>query len=118
MPQDDPELLSIRQLKLVAEAQPQPYRIQAQIDANNEKETSQGKPYREVKLADGADSLVWRVFDGNPAFAKVVTLKAGKWIELAAQWVDTGKFGLDPKNATLRNLEEEEVQVLLSGDEL
>lgn len=118
MPQDELELLSIRQLKLVAEAQPQPYRIQAQIDANNEKETSQGKPYREIKLADGADSLVWRVFDGNPAFATVVTLKPGAWIELSAQWVDTGRFGLDPKNAELRPLEEEEVQALLGGDEL
>jgi 3'-5' exoribonuclease len=119
MPQEvELELLSIRQLKLVAETQPQAYRIRVQVDLNAEKETAQGKPYREVKLVDGADFLVWRVFDGNPAFTAVVALKPGKWIELSAQWIDTGKFGLDPKNAVLRFLEDEEVQALLGGDAL
>jgi 3'-5' exoribonuclease len=119
MPQEDElELLSIRQLKLVAEAQPQPYRIRVQVEANSERETAQGKPFREVKLVDGADTLTWRVFDGNPLFSNVATLKPGKWIELSAQWVDTGKFGLEPKNAALRYLEDEEVQGLLGGDEL
>jgi 3'-5' exoribonuclease len=119
MPQEEElELLSIRQLKLVAEAQPQPYRIRAQVEVNAEKETAQGKPYREIKLVDGADSLVWRVFDGNPVFANAAALKPGKWIELAAQWIDTGKFGLEPKNAALRYLEDEEVLALLGGDEL
>lgn len=113
----DYDRLTLRQLKQVAESQPQPYRIHAQVELNGTKDTSQGKPYRELKLNDGAESLVWRVFDGNPLFAEVESLKKGEWIELAAHWVDTGKFGLDPKNPALRLLEEEEVQALLGGDE-
>ncbi len=113
----DYDRLTIRELKQVAESQPQPYRMQAQVEVNGSKDTSQGKPYRELKLNDGADSLVWRVFDGNPLFSEVESLKRGAWIELAAHWIDTGKYGLDAKNAAMRLLEEDEVQALLAGDE-
>lgn len=118
MPEDshDLELLSIRQLKRVAAPQAQPYRIHAQVDGNAVKETSQGKPYHELKLADRTDSLTWRVFDGSPLFGDASSLQRGAWIELAADWVDTGKFGLDPRNASLRILEDGEVQALLAGD--
>ncbi len=119
MPDDprDLDLLTIRQLKQVAEAQPQPYRIHAQVDTVTQKDTQQGKPYLEFKLTDGTESLTWRVFDGNPLFNDVVALKRGDWIEIAAQWIDTGKFGLEPKNPALRPLTDDEVQAMLSGDE-
>jgi 3'-5' exoribonuclease len=118
MPEDahDLELLTIRQLKRVAAPQPQPYRLHAQVDGNAVKETSQGKPYHELKLADRTDALTWRVFDGSPLFNEASSLQRGAWIELAADWVDTGKFGLDPRNASLRPLEGGEVQALLGGD--
>jgi 3'-5' exoribonuclease len=118
MPDDphDLEQLTIRQLKRVAAPQPQPYRVRAQVDGNAVKETSQGKPYHELKLNDGTEALTWRVFDGSPVFSAAASLQRGAWIELAADWVDTGKFGLDPRNASLRALEESEVQELLGGD--
>jgi 3'-5' exoribonuclease len=111
------DLLSVRQLKTVAGPQPQPYRIHAQVEANVVKETSQGKPYQEVRLTDGTDGLTWRVFDGSPIFQEAAQLKRPAWIELAAHWVDAGKFGLEPRTPALRMLEEEEVQSLLAGDE-
>lgn len=110
------ELLTIRQLKRVAGPQSQPYRTQAQIDGNAVKETAQGKPYHELKLTDGTDSLTWRVFDGSPLFSEASLLQRGAWIELSADWVDTGKFGLDPRNAVLRKLADDEVKALLGGD--
>jgi 3'-5' exoribonuclease len=113
----DSELLTIRQLKRVASQQSQPYRIHAQVDGNAGKETSQGKPYHELKLTDAADSIIWRVFDGSPLFGEASLLQRGAWIELSADWVDTGKFGLDPRNASLRKLTDNEVQALLGGDE-
>lgn len=112
----DLELLTIRQLKRVAAPQAQPCRIHAQVDGNAVKETSQGKPYHELKLADRTDSLTWRVFDGSPLFGDASSLQRGAWIELAADWVDTGKFGLDPRNASFRALEDGEVRALLDGD--
>lgn len=112
----DLELLTIRQLKRVAGPQPQPYRTHAQIDGSAVKETAQGKPYHELKLADGTDSFIWRVFDGSPLFSDASQLQRGAWIELSAEWVDAGKFGLEPRNAELRKLVEEEVKALLGGD--
>ena len=114
----DLDLLTITQLKQVAGATPQPYRIQAQVDGLMEKQTQQGKPYFEMKLTDGAESILWRVFDSNPAFDAVRQLpRNNAWIELAGQWVDTGKYGLEAKNAELRRLTADEVQALLMGTE-
>ncbi len=112
-----PDLLTLAQIKQVANAQPQPYRVQAQVENTTEKQTQQGKPYYEVKLTDGEESLVWRVFDGSPLFMEASKVSRQAWIELTAQWVDTGKFGLDPKNATMRTLTADEVQLLLAGSE-
>ncbi len=111
------EKLNLRQLKQAVGATPEPFRAHAQIDATAQKPTQAGKPYLEIKLNDGTESLTWRVFDGNAMFAQAAALRKGDWIELAAHWVDTGKFGLEPKNPMMRLLEDDEVQALLAGDE-
>lgn len=111
----DLELLTITQLKQVANASPQPYRIHAQVDAKSEKTTAQGSPYLELKLADAADALVWRVFDSNPAFEVAGEFQRGDFIEVAAQWVDAGKYGLEPKQPRARKLSDEETAALLGG---
>ena len=106
------DLLTITQLKQVAGPTPQPYRIHAQVDGRAEKTTSQGSPFWEIKLADATDSFVWRVFDNSPAFQKARELKRGDFIELTAQWMDAGKYGLDPKQPAVRTLSEAEVTIL------
>ena len=114
----DYDLLTITQLKQVAGATPQPYRIQAQVDGIAEKLTQQGKPYFELRLTDGHDNFLWRVFDSNHAFEAVRHLPRNtSWIEVAGQWVDAGKYGLEPKHAAVRRLTPEEVHALLGGTE-
>ena len=113
---EDHDLLTLRQLKQVAEAAPQPFRVQAQVETVNTRETSQGKPFLEVKLTDGTEAMVWRVFDGNPLFSDAAALRRESWIELAAHWTGT-KYGPEPRNAALRLLKDEEVSALLAGDE-
>lgn len=112
-----PDLLTLAQLKQVANAQPQPYRVRAQVESTAEKQTQQGKPYFEIKLTDGEESLVWRVFDGSPLFQDAANMDRQAWIEIAAYWVDTGKFGLDPRQPMMRRLEAREVEELLAGSE-
>ena len=112
---DDMDQLTLTQLKQVAGAAPQPYRIHAQVDARAEKTTSQGSPFLELRLADAADSLLWRVFDNSPVFHQARELARGAFIELAAQWIDTGKYGLEPRQPVLRVLQEAEVAALLEG---
>lgn len=118
VPEDDAsDLLTITQLKQVAGPSPQPYRVHAQVDGRSEKTTSQGSPFWEVKLADAADSLLWRVFDNSPAFQRAGELKRGDFVELAAQWIDTGKFGLEPRQPVIRVLNNDEIALLLNGSE-
>jgi len=82
-----PDQLTIAELKQVANSTPQPYAIQAQVDGALEKQTQQGKPYFELRLTDGSESLLWRVFDSNPAFEAVRQLPRGAvWVELSGLW--------------------------------
>ena len=112
-----PDQLTIAELKQVANSTPQPYAIQAQVDGAQEKQTQQGKPYFELRLTDGSESLLWRVFDSNPAFEAVRQLPRGAvWVELSGLW-EASKYGLEPKNAELRRLTPEEVHALLQGSE-
>ena len=117
MEEDAPELdlLTITQLRQVAGPSPQPYRLHLQVDGCFEKQTSQGNPFVEIKFADAGDSLVWRVFDNNPCFAEARQLQRGGFLEVAAQWVDAGKYGIEPRQARMRVLNDEERQTLLNG---
>lgn len=112
----DLDLLTLSQLKQIASTQAQPYRVHAQVEQKQEKTTSTGAPYVELKLVDAGDSMVWRVFDNNPMFLDAGQLTRGAFIELAAQWIDTGKYGLEPKQPRLRLLSEDERLTLLNGD--
>ena len=112
-----PDLLSLTQLRQVANATPQPYRIHAQVDTVTQKQTAAGKPYFDVKLTDGSEPIVWRLFDGNPLMAEAAQLERGAWVEITALWVDKGKYGLDPTNATMRRLTTDETEQLMAGDE-
>ncbi len=113
---EDYDLLTLRQLKQVADASPQPYRVHVQVDAVVTRETSQGKPFLEVKLTDGTEAMTWRVFDGNALFPDAAELRRESWIELTAHWTGT-KYGPEPRNGVMRLLKAEEVASLLAGDE-
>lgn len=113
---DQPDLLTLTQLRQIVGPTPQPYRVQVQVDQRSEKQTSQGAPFLELKLTDAADSIVWRVFDNNPLFAEARSLTRGCFIEVSAQWLDAGKFGIEPRQAQMRPLTDEEKLALLAGD--
>ena len=110
------ELISIAQLKSVASTTPQPYRIHAQVDSVSERTSAKGTTYLEARLVDATGSLLWRLFDNNPCFQQTRDLTSGSGIELAAEWIDTGKFGIEPRSPALRVLAESETAALLGGD--
>jgi 3'-5' exoribonuclease len=115
-PESDLERLSLTQLRQVSGPHPVPCRVHAQVDQCVEKQTSQGAPYYELRLADAGASQTWRVFDGNPVFAEVRQLQRGHFIEVTAHWVAAGKYGLEPRHPRLRLLTDAEKQDLLGGD--
>ncbi len=112
------DLLTVAQLKQVANGTSQPYRIQVQADGVQEKQTQNGNLYLEARLTDGTEFITWRIFDGNPVFEQMRELpRNGAWLELSAQWIDTGKFGLEPKQPVMRRLSTDEVNLLLQGSD-
>lgn len=115
-PDSDPELVSLAGLRAAAGLTPVLLRVRAQIDSITERTASTGSPYLEVRLVDATDSLLWRVFDNNPCFRDLVRLPPQSFVELRAEWLDTGKFGIEPRLARLRLLSEDEKQELLLGD--
>ncbi len=112
---NDLDLISITQLRQVANQTPQPYRLHLQIESRLEKATSAGSPFFEVKLVDAADSLVWRIFDNNPLFQDAAKLARNAFIQLAGQWVEC-KYGIEPRQVQMRVLAEDETSTLLLGD--
>lgn len=112
---DDLDLITITQLRQVANQSPHPYRLHVQVESRLEKTTSSGSPFFEVKLVDAGDSLLWRVFDNNPQFHDVAKLARNAFLQLAGQWVD-GKYGLEPRQVQMRVLSEDETSTLLLGD--
>jgi 3'-5' exoribonuclease len=112
---DDLDLITITQLRQVANQTPQPYRLHLQVESRIEKATSSGSPFYEVKLVDAGDSFVWRVFDNHPLFQDAAKLTRNTFIQLAGQWVE-GKYGLEPRQVQMRALAEDESSTLLLGD--
>ncbi|OYW77858.1 MAG: hypothetical protein B7Z37_02260 [Verrucomicrobia bacterium 12-59-8] len=112
---EDLDLITITQLRQVANQTPQPYRLHLQVESRIEKATSSGSPFYEVKLVDAADSFIWRVFDNNPLFQDAAKLARNGFIQLAGQWVE-GKYGLEPRQVQMRLLAEDETSTLLLGD--
>ena len=110
------ELVSLAALRAVVGQAPAAYRVHAQVDTVSERTTSTGSPYLEARLVDATDSLLWRVFDNHPCFREVQALPPQAFVEVRAEWVDTGKYGIEPKQVRLRGLTEEEKQALLLGD--
>jgi 3'-5' exoribonuclease len=112
---NDLDLITITQLRQVANQTPQPYRLHLQVESRIEKSTSTGSPFLEVKLVDAADSIVWRIFDNNPLFQDAAKLARNSFIQLAGQWVE-GKYGIEPRQVQMRALTEDEASTLLLGD--
>jgi 3'-5' exoribonuclease len=113
---DTPDLLTLVQLRQIAGPTPVPGRVHVQVDHVSEKRTSSGSPFLEIKLVDAGDSLIWRVFDNNPLFADAQQWTRGTFIEITAQWLDTGKYGIEPRQPSWRLLADEERLAALSGD--
>ena len=108
--------ITLATLKALATSDAQLYAVHAQLERISQRTTAKGNPFFEVQLVDGTAALTWRVFDGSPCFIEVRDLTPGSAIELTADWIDTGKYGIDPRNPRLRRLDSTEEAALLSGD--
>lgn len=108
---------TISQLRAATLAAPQSAKVWGQADSLVKKDSSNGKPFWELKLRDGGDSLTLRAWSDTDAFRACEKLERGVFLEIEGDFAVNGGFGLDAKRWRLRTLEEGEVENLLAGGE-
>lgn len=109
------ELLPIRELKILAPANPGDYRIHAQVEKAISKQAKSGSPYMELSLVDAENQITLRAWNDSAAFSAASELKNGAWVEVTGHWYENGGFGLDARDWKLRPLSQEEIDAVIGG---
>ncbi len=107
--------LGISELRSVIKDKPGPARIHAQIEDIQKKESTNGKPFFELKLRDATDALLLRAWTDTPAFQACENLEKGAAIEVAGEFLINGQYGLEARKWTVHHLTPEESKVLFSS---
>ncbi|MFT5467988.1 MAG: 3'-5' exoribonuclease [Verrucomicrobiales bacterium] len=111
------ELVSIRELRKRAEIAPAPFEIHAQIESASKKTARSGKPFIELKLADGEDAMVIRAWEEAPAYQQASNLNGGAFVRVVGGWFRNDPYGIEPQDWSVTELSEEEARQLLGGSE-
>jgi len=91
--------------------------LHAQIEEINQRESSNGKPFWELKLRDEADLLTLRAWSDTPAFMVCGLLKAADCVEVKGDFYLNAPFGMDARKWELHKLAEEQALALFEGSE-
>ncbi len=109
------ELLTLTALREAVPAGRVAARLHVQIDTLSEKQTRDGKPYRELVVADAEGRLTLRAWSDSEAFAECGALGTGDFIELTGDFAENGAYGPDARQWTTRPLDAAEREQLLAG---
>ena len=88
--------------------------IHVQVESSQLKPTKSGGAYLELRLGDGGDHFVLRVWGDSPQFGTAHTLPQQACVAVSGEWT-VGTYGLEPRNWSLRPLDAEERESLLAG---
>ena len=111
-------LFTISELKKVArESSPAEASVHAQIDKITRKEASNGKPFQELQLRDGTDSMTLRAWSDTEAFEACAALGLGTFVSVEGMFSHSTAFGLDAKRWEIARLDDAAVEALLEGSE-
>ncbi|CAN5698774.1 HD domain-containing protein [soil metagenome] len=112
----DPGRRSISQIRTEVRAGALRSRVHAQVEELVRKEDRNAKPYYEVKVRDGGDSLSLKAWNSTPQFGIAEELQPGEGVEIEGEF-SLGSFGLDVQRWTLQPLSETELAALVEGDD-
>jgi 3'-5' exoribonuclease len=113
----DPGRKTISQVRVEARMGAMGARVHAQIEEVACKEASNGKPFWELRLRDGGDTMMLKAWSDSPNFAACEQLERGIPVELEGEF-SVGVFGLEARRWSLRFLSEHEAEELFKGDDV
>ena len=90
-------------------------RFHAQAETVLEKQTRDGKPFWELTAADAEGKLTLRAWSDSPAFDLCAKLAPGAFLEIEGEFAQHPAFGVEARRWSCRELEPEEVELLLGG---
>lgn len=114
---NDPGRRTITQLRVECRGIALSARLRGQVDELAKKESSNGKPYWEIKVRDAGDVLTLRAWSDTDAFASCQNLARGECVEVEGEFSMNGGFGLDARRWRMRILAPEETAQLFAGGE-
>jgi 3'-5' exoribonuclease len=117
MPMNDPGRKTITQLRSECRGVSLSARLRGQVDELTKKESSNGKPYWEMKVRDAGDVLTLRAWSDTDAFAACQELARGECVEVEGEFAVNGSFGLDARRWRMRVLDPQETAELFVGGE-
>ncbi|MFV0337032.1 MAG: HD domain-containing protein [Chthoniobacterales bacterium] len=114
---DSSEFRTITQINQATREGVEPAKLQVQIESIRKKESSNGKPYWELKLRDHDSALTLRAWSDTDAFFVCENLKDKDCVEITADFYQNGSFGIDAKRWQIAPLTEERTASFLVGSE-
>lgn len=111
----DPARKTVAQLRTEARAGTLGARLHAQVEDVIRKEDRNGKPFFELRLRDGSDSLSLKAWNSTPNFQACEELEKGDTVQVEGEF-GISAFGLEAQRWTMRPLTPSEAQDLFDGD--
>lgn len=109
------DTLTIAELRASAQQAAHEAVLHAQVESSALKSTRDGKPYRELILADATGHMTLRVWSDHPCFESVESTGAGSPVALEGEFSVSPAFGLEARRWQLRPLTDEEFAAVLEG---
>jgi 3'-5' exoribonuclease len=106
--------LTISELRQQLRDTPMEASFFCQLEKVAVKQTQSGKPYLEWHVRDAGDHLSVKIWDNHPRFPLARDLVRGRFVCLWGTW-QSGAYGIEPKDLGFRELESQEIEILLGG---
>ncbi len=109
------EVISIAELKRLAQDGRVEAAAHGQVEVIAKKETRDQKPFWELTLTDAEAKLTLRAWSDSPNFGQCGELERGAFLEITGEFAMNPPYGVEAKRWACRRLEEEERVALLRG---
>jgi 3'-5' exoribonuclease len=109
------DLMTLSEIRSAARNGPVSARTHVQVESATAKLSREQQPYCELSLADACDRMLLRVWSDHPAYKSCSQLKEHDFIELAGEFEQHPRYGLQSTKWTMRPLTEQERNELLQG---